>query len=170
MIKFRMALLDDGQDIVDLVNLSYRSKAFNGWTSESDLVAGDRINLQQVKDLIKEENSFLFLAFYDDVFIGCVYLQLRDDIACIGMLTTHPKFQNIGIGKELLAFAETYATQKYSIRVFEISVLSVRTELIQFYQRRGYEFFGKEALYPIHANVGRPLSSDLKVSSFIKRI
>ena len=38
-----------------------------------------------------------------------------------------------------------------------IMVLDVRSELIAYYQRRGYQITGHTAPYPVNANVGRPL-------------
>ena len=38
-----------------------------------------------------------------------------------------------------------------------IMVLHVRSELIAYYQRRGYQITGHAARYPVNANVGRPL-------------
>lgn len=42
-MEFRIATHADIQQIVDLVNFSYRSHEFQGWTSEANIVAGDRI-------------------------------------------------------------------------------------------------------------------------------
>ena len=38
-----------------------------------------------------------------------------------------------------------------------IMVLHVRSELIAYYQRRGYQITGHTAPYPVYANVGQPL-------------
>ncbi len=42
-------------------------------------------------------------------------------------------------------------------------VVSQRTELIAYYERRGYTRTGKTKEYPTHLNVGVPLKSDLTV-------
>ncbi|WP_262437612.1 hypothetical protein [Acinetobacter ursingii] len=49
-----------------------------------------------------------------------------------------------------------------------MSVLSARTELLAFYQRRGYQLTTQVEDYPIHANVGQPLLKDLTVLHLIK--
>ncbi|MFW1690451.1 hypothetical protein ACG9H2_10845 [Acinetobacter ursingii] len=49
-----------------------------------------------------------------------------------------------------------------------MSVLSARTELLAFYQRRGYQLTMQVEDYPIHANVGQPLLKDLTVLHLTK--
>ena len=48
-------------------------------------------------------------------------------------------------------------------------VLSVRSELIAYYQRRDYQMTGMQADYPLDANVGQPLV-DLHLIEMKKRI
>ncbi|MBK0064675.1 MULTISPECIES: GNAT family N-acetyltransferase [unclassified Acinetobacter] len=153
--------------IVELVNFSYRNKNHQGWTSEALLVKGDRINAQQLRELNCSDSAILLLLL-DDGLAGCVHVQKSEDAGYIGMLTIHPDFQNQGIGKQLLQAAEIYLTEKYAIYTFKMSVLSARSELIAFYQRRGYQFISQVDDYPIHANVGQPLLKDLTVLHLVK--
>lgn len=166
---FREAKIADIPQIVDLVNISYRSNEFRGWTSEVDIVDGNRINHDQVKALFKD-NSKLFVMFQNEILIACVHVQKQNDACYIGLLTTHPKMQNMGIGKNILQFAEEHSIKNYSINFFEISVLSVRKELINFYERRGYKLTGESEPYPVNANVGTPLSSDIQVLHLVKKV
>ncbi|MCU4414532.1 GNAT family N-acetyltransferase [Acinetobacter sp. WU_MDCI_Axc73] len=148
--------------IVELVNFSYRNKGHEGWTSEALIVEGDRINADQLQDLMNSNAAVLLLLQHKQL-VGCVHVQKRQDAGYIGMLTTHPEFQNQGIGKQLLQAAEHYLIEKYSVSCFKMSVLSARTELLDFYQRRGYQLTAQVEDYPIHANVGQPMLKDLTV-------
>ena len=169
-LNIRKASLDDLAAIVDLVNIAYRSKEIQGWTSESDIVVGDRIDHEQLKQLIHMKNSFIFLDLnVDKSIIGTVHLQVEQGVGYIGLLTTHPKIQNRGIGKILLQYAEDYCFKNYGINSFEISVLSTRVELIDFYERRGYRFTGQVDSYPIEKKVGTPLM-DIQILYFKKII
>lgn len=159
---FREANIEDISKIVELVNLSYRSKEFQGWTSEADIVEGDRIHYDQVKHLIND-GSTLFVMFKNKELIGCVHVQKQVECCYIGMLTIHPKVQNMGMGKDILKLVEEYSIKNYSINIFKMSVLSVRKELIHFYERRGYKLTGESEPYPFQANVGTPLSSAIHV-------
>ena len=54
LTNFREANFKDIPQIVDLVNISYRSKEFKGWTSEVDIVDGNRINCIRRKTQYEE--------------------------------------------------------------------------------------------------------------------
>ena len=149
-------------DIVELVNLSYRSQDLRGWTSEADVIEGDRISAQQLQDLFIADSKIL-LRFDAAELIACVHVQKHKDQAYIGMLTTHPQWQNQGLGKQVLQFAEDFAQENFAVTGFKMSVLSCRTELIEFYLRRGYVLTGETEDYPINANVGQPLFEDIRL-------
>ncbi|WEV48502.1 GNAT family N-acetyltransferase [Acinetobacter sp. ESL0695] len=169
LINFREANFKDIHQIVDLVNISYRSKDLQGWTSEANIIDGNRINYEQLKKLFKEDSK-LFVMFSSQELIGCVHIKKKYNSCYIGMLTSHPKFQNMGIGKKILKLAEEFSIKNYSINTFEISVLSLRKELIHFYERRGYKLTGERDPYPIDADVGNPLSLDIEVLHLRKQI
>ena len=58
----------------------------------------------------------------------------------------------------MLNYVEAYVAQSCSeVRDLIMYVLDVRSELIAYYQRRGYQITGHTAPYPVNANVGRPL-------------
>lgn len=161
-ITYSEATDSDIADIVNLVNLAYRSNEHRGWTSEAGMISGDRINEQQVMDLLTLDSSLLLMKD-DQELLGCVHVKNNKTSCYIGLLTTHPKYQNVGLGKKLLELAEKHAIEKYKKTVFEMTVLSTRLELIAFYERRGYQFTGQIKAYPTNANIGQPLSSRLQV-------
>jgi len=156
-------------DIVELVNLSYRSQDLRGWTSEADVIEGDRISAQQLQDLFIADSKILLL-FDAAELIACVHVQKHKDRAYIGMLTTHPQWQNQGLGKQVLQFAEDFAQENFAVTGFKMSVLSCRTELIEFYLRRGYVLTGETEDYPIDANVGQPLFENIRLLHLIKLV
>lgn len=156
-------------DIVELVNLSYRSQDLRGWTSEADVIEGDRISAQQLQDLFIADSKIL-LWFDAAELIACVHVQKHKDHAYIGMLTTHPQRQNQGLGKQVLQFAEDFAHANFAVTGFKMSVLSCRTELIEFYLRRGYMLTGETEDYPIDANVGQPLFENIRLLHLVKHI
>jgi len=57
------------------------------------------------------------------------------------MLTVAPHLQNSGIGKQLLYAAEAYA-QELQCTAVVMSVIYVRHELINWYERHGYKKTG----------------------------
>ena len=44
-LKFRIAQSSDLNHLVKLINLAYRQTEGHNWTSEADIVVGERINL-----------------------------------------------------------------------------------------------------------------------------
>lgn len=163
------ATQDDIAKIVDLVNTAYRSKDLQGWTSESNIIEGDRTDAAQVQQLLHDDSK-VFLKFDDATLIGCVHVQAEQNACYIGMLTTHPTVQNQGVGKQLLQFAEQAAIQNNVVNTIRMSVLSSRTELIAFYQRRGYQLTGETVPYPMDANVGQPLINGLELLYLEKQL
>ncbi|CAM9284002.1 N-acetyltransferase domain-containing protein [Acinetobacter pseudolwoffii] len=126
-------------------------------THEHKMVAGQRINRDQVVSLLVQSNVKLFVLENHDQIIGCIGLTEFDDSMEIGSFAIDPDQQNSGYGKQLLDFAESYILETYQKKVIRMSVLNVRTELIAYYQRRGYQLTEKIEAYPLDQNVGEPL-------------
>lgn len=65
----------------------------------------------------------------------------------LGLLTVSPEIQARGIGKLLLQAAADYAKQ-LQLKSICITVISVRTELIAWYERHGYQKTGETKPFP----------------------
>ena len=133
-----------------LLNSAYRGESSKqGWTSEAHLIAGERrtdaANLQQVM----QQPGSVFLKFIhkEDFLAGCVNLQKHGSKLYLGMFSVAPGMQGGGIGKKILAAAEEYAKQVNSTAIY-MSVITVRTELIDWYKRHGYEENGERKAFP----------------------
>lgn len=170
-LSFRTATLADAPKLVELLNHAYRpSQALpQAWTHESDIIEGERINLSQMQNTIRQESSVLLLAEQDEKIIGCVHIENQTDYAYIGMLTVDPNIQSQGLGKTILSYAEDYALKIWNIRTFKMSVVETRDTLIAFYVRRGYKQTGTYMEYPMEANVGIP-KSDIRLEYLVKTI
>jgi ribosomal protein S18 acetylase RimI-like enzyme len=160
----------DANRIADMVNRAYRPSSLErGWTHEADLVAGERTTSEQVLSLFSPRSLVLVLC-QGAAIVACVHLQNDDSEVYIGMLATEPSLQTQGLGKTMLSHAEQYAITHFNATVFRMSVLSSRTELIAFYERRGYARTGEVKAYPISAGVGLPLVEGLQVEALVKRL
>ena len=89
---------------------------------------------------------------------GCVNLQQHDQKIYLGMFSVLPHLQGAGIGKQLLQAAEEYALHKKCIAIY-MSVISLRTELINWYLRHGYRDTGKRIPFVEDNVTGRHLQS-----------
>jgi len=77
------------------------------------------------------------------------------------MLTVSPTRQNSGLGRQIIAAAESYA-QTFGAHVMEMTVIKQRRELIDWYVRRGYADTGREEPFPFDdERFGLPKTRDL---------
>ncbi len=150
MLSFRAAGLPDARAVVDLVNSGYRGESSKrGWTTEADLLGGQRTDEGKMCEMIASKGSRVELAFSPDgSLLGCVHLKREADGSCyLGMLTVDPARQAHGLGKEIMARSEALA-REWGCRRMRMTVISVRAELLAFYERRGYAKTGKTEPFP----------------------
>ena len=151
-----------GADIIaikDLLNITYRGEASKqGWTTEAELIAGDtRTDEKSVRQVMQQPGS-IFLKYYNNEqqIIACVNLQKHGKRIYLGMFGVMPDLQGAGIGKQMLTAAEEYALQVGCHAIY-MSVISLRTELIDWYKRYGYTDTGKRIPFEEDAITGRHL-------------
>jgi ribosomal protein S18 acetylase RimI-like enzyme len=144
------ATIKDAAAISVLVNSAYRGEySKQGWTTEADLIDGTRTDEKEIATIISNAGSVILKYVEDDKLIGCVRLDRKDKKLYLGMLTTEPSQQARGIGKKLLYAAEAEAYKQDCTCVF-MTVISVRTTLIKWYLRHGYNDTGERK--PFNSN------------------
>ncbi|HPH06685.1 MAG TPA: GNAT family N-acetyltransferase [Methylotenera sp.] len=162
-LQFKTASIEDAQAIALLVNRAYRPNGdVKGWTHESELISGERTNVEQVSSLFGD-NSYILVAVENGNIVACVYLEIHGLSAHIGMLATNPELQGLGCGKQMLFYAEEFASKNFSVTKYVMKVLLARKELLDFYTRRGYIATGSTFEYPVSAGVGSPKVTNLQV-------
>jgi len=153
------ANIEDIPDLVALINSAYRGEdSKKGWTTEADIIQGAlRIDVPALTELINVQGA-KFLKFVNEQnrIEGCVYLQKNGEEMYLGMLSVSPGLQARGIGKQLMNEAETYAKKVNSARIF-MRVISLRHELIQWYERQGYYKTEQREPFPGDTRFGAPL-------------
>ena len=134
----RRAELRDAQPILSLINAAFR-------IAEEFFVDGNRISIEGVHEHF-ESGEFL-LAEEEENLVGCVYLEQRGDHTYLGLLSVDPTIQRGGLGSQVLAGAEEYCRMRGS-KFMDISVVSLREELLPFYSKRGYVETGTSPFPP----------------------
>ncbi|RKQ59058.1 ribosomal protein S18 acetylase RimI-like enzyme [Vogesella indigofera] len=168
---FRTATSDDADAIADLVNRAYRPPAgAAGWTHESELVTGARINAAQVRLTLAQDDSHILLGLQQARLCACVNVVADGDGCYIGMLAVDPAIQAGGLGKQMLTHAEQFARQHFQASYCHMTVLSARPELLAYYLRRGYRQTGEYQPFPHDANAGTPLRADLQIEVLRKTL
>ncbi|MCB2406497.1 GNAT family N-acetyltransferase [Hymenobacter lucidus] len=137
--------------LVSFVNSVYRGDSSKqGWTTEADLLDGSRIDAASLAEMLQAQGAVLLMARTEaGELVGSVYLQQQAETMYLGMLSVNPTLQGTGIGKYLLHTATDYARQQ-ECRRLKITVISVRHELLAWYERHGYRRTGEEL--PFHEN------------------
>ena len=138
------ATSEDIPKLETLINSAYRGEeSKKGWTTEADLLEGKRINAEELEIIITTPDAVILKCINEDDIIGCVYLKKNDNKMYLGMLTVSPTLQAGGIGKKILNASEEYTAQQ-KCDAIEMRVISIRYELIAWYQRHGYHDTGRK--------------------------
>jgi ribosomal protein S18 acetylase RimI-like enzyme len=159
----RPATTADVPALVALVNSAYRgdsSKA--GWTTEADLLGGQRVDVEGLTDTIARPGNVILLHERDQVPVACVHLERTGEDCYLGMLMIRPTTQGAGLGRQMLETAERWAMEHWSSRTMHMTVIVQRTELIAWYERRGYRRTGERKPFPYgDERFGLPQRDDL---------
>ena len=151
------SLLEDIPALVKLVNSAYRGKSSKkGWTTEADLLEGTRTDALVLASIFQSpSDTILKCCDTNNRIVACVHLQEQDKKIYLQMLTVSPEMQTAGIGKKLLIAAEEYATD-HACHTIVMTVISVRHELIEWYERRGFTRTGQTKPFPKDSRFGIP--------------
>lgn len=173
-LTFRTARDADAEAVAALVQLSYRGEASRaGWTTEADLLRGQRTDTGQVRELLaRPDTEVLLLCAPDEPLLGCCELARRTpQQAYFGMFSIRPGHQGQGLGRALLAEAERRAAVELACSVLEMTVITQRAELIAWYLRRGYRRTGERRPFPYgDERFGVPLRADLEFEVLTKAL
>ena len=171
-LTYRTAQPTDVPELVALVNSCYRGDASrNGWTTEADLLGGHRIDQQSMFALLENPATTILIAEIDNALVACCELQRSVNGTYFGMFSVRPTIQGIGLGRRVLAQAEHTAVQLWGSRLMRMKVIKQRTELIAWYERRGYTNTGKTEPFPYgNPALGEPKRPDLAFVELTKEL
>jgi ribosomal protein S18 acetylase RimI-like enzyme len=176
-ILYRDAVEADIPALVALVTSAYRGDASRvGWTTEADLLDGNRIDPEVLRGDILRPGSRVLLAerTHGDSsreLLGCAHVSIEDGAGYFGMFAIRPDLQGAGLGKLLLAEAERLVREEWKLPAMRMTVIDVRDELIAFYERRGYRRTGTKKPFPAtDARFGIPKRDDLRFEVLEKNL
>lgn len=172
-VKFRAALWGDRERIVSLVERAYRGEVSRaGWTTEADLLDGQRTDGQEVEELLGDPSVVIILSSLGDDLVGCVKVRESGNrVSHIGMFAIEPRRQSRGLGRALLDEAERVAREQQGATRAEMTVIEQRHELIAWYARRGYRATGETEPFPYdNPRFGLPRRDDLRFVVLVKEL
>ena len=153
-----ISTLKDIPDLAKLINSAYRGEeSKKGWTTEADLIHGElRIDEPALLELMNAKDA-VFLKYVNQAGMveGCVYLHKQSEGMYLGMLTVSPTQQAKGMGKQLMNEAQRQALEMNCDRIF-MRVISLRQELIEWYERQGYYNTARTEPFPSGTRFGTP--------------
>lgn len=170
-LQYRDACPEEAETIAALVNSAYRGDSSRvGWTTEADLLGGQRTDAGMVRELIEAEGSRLWLCLHNDEIIGSVHLRDEPGGLYVGMLMVSPLLQGHGIGGRFLAAIEERARREWAATRIRMTVISMRGELIAWYERKGYRRTGVVEAFPTSVRFGIPRVEGLELLVLEKRL
>jgi|SRR5690554_707886 len=177
-LSYRRAQASDIPAILELVTAAYRGEdSRQGWTSEADLIGGGRVTADVLRDDIMvgdrvREDSSVLLADAGDELVGCAHITHDGNgNGYFGMFAVRPGGQGVGLGKAILAEAERRAATDWGVTAMTMTVINLRSELIAFYERRGYRRTGTFTQFPYgDERFGTPMRDDLRLEVLEKQL
>lgn len=171
-LRVRPATMADVEALVALVNSAYRGDSSRvGWTTEADLVGGQRIDAERLTEEVAHDGHVVLLHEHDGALLACVHLQRTADGCYLGMFTVSPTAQRRGLGSRLLEASERWAIEHWHSTSVYMTVIVQRTDLIRWYERRGYRRTGERRPFPHDdPRFGLPLRDDLEFEVLHKQV
>ena len=163
-ITIRDVTAADIPDLHRLIESAYRGESSRaGWTTEADLLDGQRTDPDDLADILADPKQALLTAWRDGELLGCVLIADRGEgTGYFGMLSIRPTLQGGGLGRRLVEAAHAALADRFGARRVRISVLPQRETLIAWYERLGYRQTGATLPFPYgNPRFGLPRRDDL---------
>jgi ribosomal protein S18 acetylase RimI-like enzyme len=169
-LSFRPATHADTDALVALVESAYRGDSSRaGWTTEADLLGGRRTGADDIAECIDRPQSVLLIAERPGAeggapeLLACAHVAVEDGAGYFGLFSVRPNLQGAGIGKIVISEAERIAREDWKLAAMRMTVIDARSELIAYYERRGYRRTGQIKPFPYgDARFGLPKRDDLR--------
>ncbi len=141
---------------------------------EASVLEGQRLNESLIREDLAAMPQGHLLTYRGEsrgMLLGTAWLDPREGgVWYLGLFMIRPDQQNKRLGRRLLDAAESFARERGGLRI-RMTVLHVRSTLIEWYERRGYVATGEIEPFPYGDDrFGRPLRDDLHFLVFEKDI
>lgn len=169
----------DAPAIARLVNRAYRGEeGMRSWTTEASIIGGQRVDSDGVLEMIAPPRSTILLAEESGAvaqaraLAGCVHVARHSSgDGYFGMLAVDPDHQKARLGATLIEAAEKWARRLHGASAMRLSVISIRHELVSYYERKGYHATGECTPFPYgDPRFGLPLVEGLVLATYRKLI
>jgi GNAT superfamily N-acetyltransferase len=172
-VKLSRATLRHVPAIVALMESAYRGEeSKKGWTSEADIIDGQRTDDAEISAAINDPKSYLIIATDETSrLVGCACITEDGDACYFGKFAVSPVLQGAGLGKVLLRTCEEAALAHFGVSRMTMTVVEGRRELEAFYERRGYARTGNSVLMAdIYGGTDMTKGLDLVLNEYAKNL
>ncbi|WP_396593293.1 GNAT family N-acetyltransferase [Brevundimonas sp. R86498] len=163
-LQLRDAVASDIPALHRLIESAYRGESSRaGWTTEADLLEGQRTDPDELAGILADPDQALLTGWRDGSLVASVLIARRGEtLGYFGMLSVDPGLQSAGLGRRMVAAAETALADRFEVRRIRIQVFPQRATLIGWYRRLGYGETGETIPFPYDdPRLGLPLLDDL---------
>ena len=173
MLHFYKAEPIDASSIATLINTAYRGETSRkGWTTEADILDGLRTTTADITKTIKRDDAFILIGVLNDEIVATLCCECQElafkSTSHFGMIAVKPSLQNKGYGKQLIKTAEAMTLREWRVAGFHMAVISIRYELIAFYERLGYKRTGEFVEFPVRSDLWQPKVEGLNLQYLAK--
>ena len=133
VLPTRLALPSDRNRLIALINQAFAVETF---------MTGPRTDPERLAASM-EKGAILLAEDHTGQFLASIYVEVRGERGYAGMLAVLPASQGSGIGRRIVQAAEEFLRDRRCIAL-DITVLSLRTELLPVYRAYGFIETGTE--------------------------
>lgn len=133
-VKVRLATTADLPAIIPVVNAAFSVVPFLTGTRTDDARMAELMSKGEFLVAVPENSSDI---------IAAVYAEKRGGRGYVGMLAVESTWQGVGLGHKMMTAAEEHC-RNWGCKHADISVLSLRPELLPYYRKLGYCETGTE--------------------------
>jgi ribosomal protein S18 acetylase RimI-like enzyme len=135
-LHIRLATPSDRPRLIDVINAAFAIETFlEGTRTDDERLAA---MMQKGEILLAEDSSGQILA--------CIYAETHGNRGYLGQLAVDPAHQRASLGRQMLAAAENHFRTR-GCEAIDITVLSLRPELLPIYRRLGFVETGTEEFH-----------------------
>jgi ribosomal protein S18 acetylase RimI-like enzyme len=138
-LRIRAAVPEDGPRLIPLINSAFSVETF---------LEGPRTDEQRLYAAM-EKGTILVGEDTEGRPLASIYTELRGTHGYAGMLAVDPEHQKSGLGRRMMEAAEDHF-REHGCAALEITVLSLRPELLPIYRRFGFVETGTEEFHYPH--------------------
>jgi ribosomal protein S18 acetylase RimI-like enzyme len=139
VVQIRAAAAPDRPRLIPLINAAFAVETF---------LQGPRTDEQRLAAAM-EKGTILLAEDEEARVLASVYTELRGTHGYLGMLAVDPAHQRWGLGRRMMKAAEDYFRAR-GCAALEITVLSLRPELLPIYRGFGFVETGREEFHYPH--------------------